>query len=203
MKQTVFVVDDDEAVRDALSMLMHATGLEVETFPSAAAFLNSYRLERPGCLLLDVRMPGTSGLALQQELMARRIGIPIVFLTGHADVPLAVQAMKQGAYDFIEKPIASPKLIPAIKGALAFDAERRQRAAAGTVPEANVSKLLSTLSEREHEVLNMVLEGKQTRVIAESLGITVKTVEFHRAKLREKLGVNSMAELFRLLLGNN
>ena len=202
MKQTVFVVDDDEAVRDALKMLLRAMNLDVETFASAAAFLNSYRLDRPGCLLLDVRMPGTSGLVLQQELAARNFGIPIVFLTGHGDVPMAVHAMKQGAYDFIEKPIAPPRLIPAVQGALAYDAERRQRTTQAAAPNNDVSMLLATLSEREQEVLAMVLEGRPTRIIAESLAITVKTVEFHRARIREKLGVSSMAELFRLLLSN-
>jgi FixJ family two-component response regulator len=203
MKQTVFVVDDDEAVRDALKMLLHAAGMQVELFASAASFLNHYRLDHPGCVVLDVRMPGTSGLALQEELNHRLISLPVVFLTGHADVPIAVRAMKQGAFDFIEKPIAAQRLVPAIRNALAFDAEQRSRIPQLSAREGSTVELLGLLSEREREVLAFVLDGTPTRGIAEQLRLSIKTVEFHRARIREKLGVTSMAELFRLFLGNN
>lgn len=199
--QTVFVIDDDEAVRDALSMLFRAAGLRVETYTSAGNFLKSYRLERGGCLVLDIRMPGMSGLALQEELRRRRMSIPIVFLTGHGDVPMAVRAMKDGAFDFIEKPIDSQRLIPSVLAALKHDSERRIPGAPAPDKPARVSDpRLANLTEREREVLDLILQGRQTRAIAESLGITVKTVEFHRAHIREKLGVNSLAELFTLFL---
>lgn len=197
----VYVVDDDEAVRDALKMLLCAAGLQVEVHPSAASFLKSCRPGQPGCLVLDVRMPGMSGLALQDELGKRRFTMPVVFLTGHADVPMAVRALKQGAYDFIEKPLDSQRLVLAVMNALRFDAEQRARSRL-RVEENNddVAIRLAALSEREREVLDQVLQGRQTREIAEALAISVKTVEFHRARIRDKLGVASLAELFKLFL---
>lgn len=198
--QTIYIVDDDEAVRDALRMLLGTTGLRVETFASAAAFLKDYRPAQPGCLVLDVRMPGMSGLALQEELYKRRVRIPIVFLTGHADVPIAVRALKKGAFDFIEKPLDSQRLIVSVLNALRFDAEQRMQAAQQASDSNPAAARLALLSEREREVLDRVLAGKQTRVIAEELCISVKTVEFHRARIREKLGVASLAELFQLFL---
>jgi FixJ family two-component response regulator len=198
--QTVYIVDDDEAVRDALRMLLDAAGLRAETFASAAAFLKDYRPAPAECLVLDVRMPGMSGLALQDELHKRRMRIPIVFLTGHADVPIAVRALKKGAFDFIEKPLDSQRLVVSVMNALRFDAEQRQQPAQQSAEPDPVSARLALLSEREREVLDLVLQGRQTRVIAEALCISVKTVEFHRARIREKLGVGSLAELFGLFL---
>ncbi|HVL75460.1 MAG TPA: response regulator [Noviherbaspirillum sp.] len=199
LEPTVFVVDDDEAVRDALKMLLSATGLRVEAHPSAASFLKHYHAAQPGCLVLDIRMPGMSGLALQDELHKRRVSLPIVFLTGHADVPIAVRALKQGAFDFIEKPLDSQRLVIAVMNALRADAEQRARVPVAASEEGKVAGL-DTLTEREHEVLGLVLEGKSTRDIAAALSISVKTVEFHRARIREKLGVASLAELFKLFL---
>lgn len=198
--QTVYIVDDDEAVRDALRMLLGTAELRVETFASAAAFLKDYRPAQAGCLVLDVRMPGMSGLALQEELYKRRVRIPIVFLTGHADVPIAVRALKKGAFDFIEKPLDSQRLIVSVLNALRFDAEQRVQAVQQASDSNPAAARLALLSEREREVLDRVLMGKQTRVIAEDLCISVKTVEFHRARIREKLGVASLAELFQLFL---
>lgn len=199
MNQTVFVVDDDEAVRDAMTMLLRAVDLRVETFASAAAFLHGYRLDQRGCIVLDVRMPGTSGLVLQDQLLGRHIQLPVIFLSGHADVPIAVLAMKQGAFDFIEKPIAAQRLVPVIHAALAFDRQQ----GAGTVSQSrvqqHVAELLTSLTSREREVLNLVVDGQPTREIAARLEVSIKTVEFHRARIREKLGVSSMAELFKLL----
>ena len=193
---TVFIVDDDEAVRDSLRMLLCAVGLRVETHASALAFLESYRPERPGCLVLDIRMPGMSGLTLQEELNKRRVRIPIVFLTGHGDVPIAVGALKKGAFDFIEKPFEEHRLVYAVFNALKAYEDRRPR----VQQSEDAAKLLASLSQREREVLDLVLEGKQSRVIAAELFISEKTVEFHRARIREKLHVNSLAELFRLCL---
>lgn len=197
-EQTIFVVDDDEAVRDALKLLLGASGLRVEACPSAAAFLKSYTLGDSGCLVLDIRMPGMSGLALQDELISRRIALPIIFLTGHADVPIAVQAMKRGAFDFIEKPLDSQRLIQSVDSALAYVRQQRKTHVAPDGRNDELDARLAQLSLREREVLDMVLEGKQTRLIAEVLGISIKTVEFHRARIREKLNVGSLGELFQL-----
>lgn len=199
MNQTVFVVDDDEAVRDAMTMLLRAVDLRVETFASAAAFLHGYKLDQRGCIVLDVRMPGTSGLVLQEQLRGRHIHLPVIFLSGHADVPIAVLAMKQGAFDFIEKPIAAQRLVPVIHAALAFDRQQGAGTASQGRPQQHVAELLASLTPREREVLDLVVDGQPTREIAVRLEVSIKTVEFHRARIREKLGVSSMAELFKLL----
>lgn len=199
MNQTVFVIDDDEAVRDALTMLLKAVDLQVETFASAAAFLQGYRLDQRGCIVLDVRMPGTSGLVLQDQLHERHIHLPVIFLTGHADVPMAVLAMKQGAFDFIEKPIAAQRLMPVVHTALAFDRQQRAGASSQARPQQHAAELLASLTSREREVLHLVMDGQPTREIAARLNVSIKTVEFHRARIREKLGVSSTAELFRLM----
>lgn len=196
---TVFVVDDDEAVCDALGMLLRASGMRVETFNSAQAFLNAYRPQRAGCLLLDIRMPGMSGLDLQNELHKRRYTIPIIFLTGHGDVPLAVRALKRGAADFIEKPHEEERLVLAVANALHTDAEQR-REQWRLAPPGDLSTRLATLSDREREVMDRMLAGKPTRQIAEELCISVKTVEFHRARIREKLGAVSQAHLLSLFI---
>ena len=200
---TVFIVDDDDAVCDALGMLLRASGMRVETFNSAQAFLNIYRPQRTGCLLLDIRMPGMSGLDLQDELHKRRYAIPIVFLTGHGDVPLAVRALKRGAADFIEKPHEEERLVLAVANALLSDAAQRREqwkvAPSGTTG-GDLSARLATLSDREREVMEHMLAGKLTRQIAETLCISVKTVEFHRARIREKLGAVSQAHLLSLFI---
>ncbi len=198
-RHRVSIIDDDEAVRDALCMLLEAAGLRVEGFPSVAAFLKDFRPGQFDCLVLDVRMPGMSGLALQEELYKRRVRIPIVFLIGHGDVPMAVRALKRGAFDFIEKPLDPQRLVLAVLNALRSETEPRGPAAAAGEERDPVGERLALLSEREREVLDFVLKGMQTRTIADTLCISVKTVEFHRARIREKLGVTSLAELFRLL----
>lgn len=197
----VSIIDDDEAVRDALCMLLGAAGLRAESFPSAAAFLKDFRQGQSDCLVLDVRMPGMSGLALQEELYKRRVRLPIVFLTGHGDVPIAVRALKRGAYDFIEKPLDPQRLVLAVMNALRSEVGQRGPAAPRDEEPDPVAERLALLSEREREVLDFVLHGLQTRAIAETLCISIKTVEFHRARIREKLGVTSLAELFKLLHG--
>lgn len=201
-KSTVFVVDNDEAVCDALGMLLRASGMRVETFLSAVAFLDAYRPTRSGCLVLDIRMPGMSGLDLQDELHKRKISIPIVFLTGHGDVPMAVRALKKGAVDFIEKPHEEGRLVLAVLNALRVDEERRKQASRHDEISPELTRRLTTLSEREREVLEHILGGKPTRLIAEELHIGIKTVEFHRARIREKLGVASQAQLFSLFISS-
>lgn len=196
--QTVFVVDDDEAVRDALKVLLRSAGLQVEVFASSAAFLNSYTLDHAGCMVLDVRMPGMGGLALQDEMLRRRLGIPIIFMTGHADVVIVVAAMKKGAFDFMEKPLDSRRLITTVVEALNFDiAQRSQTARQEAQSNPNAARL-ATLTERERQILAQVLKAIPSRAIAEELKLSLKTVEFHRARMREKLGVTSLPELFRL-----
>ncbi|MBL0167668.1 MAG: response regulator transcription factor [Propionivibrio sp.] len=199
---TVFVVDDDAAVCDALGMLLRTAGMEVETFRSAASFLKELRPGQTGCLVLDIRMPGMSGLDLQDELHRRKIYIPIVFLTGHGDVPMAVRALKKGAVDFIEKPHEAERLVLAVLNALRMDDERRKQTNRHGDLSLDLATRLATLSEREREVLNRILEGKQTRQITDELCISVKTVEFHRARIRDKLGVATQAQLFILFIAS-
>lgn len=199
-KQTVFVIDDNEPVRDSLKMLLHAAGLHIETFASALSFLKDYRPGGHDCMILDIRMPGMSGLELQEELYKRRIQIPIIFLTGHADVPIAVRALKKGAFDFIEKPLDSQRLVLAVLNALKFSSQQQSHILNHTDQDPAIANRLALLSKREREVMDLVLQGKSTRAIAEQLNISTKTVEFHRARIREKLGVASLAELFQLFL---
>jgi FixJ family two-component response regulator len=188
-------------MRDALLMLMRAAGLTAEAFATAKDFLHQFDARRSGCLLLDIRMPGMNGLELQAELHKRRIQLPIVFLTGHGDVPMAVRAMKAGAVDFIQKPLDQDRLVVAVMNALKADLERnRMLPDLADLPD-DASVRLETLSEREREVLQHVLRGRQTREIAEMLCISVKTVEFHRANIRDKLGVGNVHELFSHFYG--
>lgn len=200
-EHTVFIVDDDAAVCDALGMLLRAAGMKVETYRSAVSFLKkAHRPDHTSCLLLDIRMPGISGLDLQDELRKRRIPIPIVFLTGHGDVPMAVRALKKGAFDFIEKPHEEERLVLAVLNALRMDENRRKQANRHDETSQELATRLATLSDREREVLDQILDGKPTRRIADELRISVKTVEFHRARIREKLGVASLPQLFRLFI---
>lgn len=198
-KRTVFVVDDNEAVRDALGMLLRSADLSVELFDCASAFLKGYRQGVSGCLVLDIRMPGMSGLELQDELHKRQIHLPIVFLTAHGDIPMAVRALKRGAFDFIEKPHDEGRLVLAVLNALRIDDERRRSLKQKRRPDFVAAKL-EALSEREREVLDLILAGKQTRQISDELCVSIKTIEFHRSRIREKLGVSSLAELFHLCL---
>ena len=186
----VYVVDDDDAVRDSLAMLFRNGGLSVETFASGDLLLEHARLDEDCCLVLDIRMPGLSGSALHDELKRRRIDAPVIFITGHGDIPMAVEAVKKGAYDFIEKPFDDLHLLAQVRRALEAGS---RRSGAGR-------ERLSKLSAREHEVLDRVLQGMPSRQIAGELAISLKTVEFHRGRIMQKLGVRSAAELFRLCL---
>lgn len=196
---TVFVVDDDNAMRSSLKWLIESVGLGVESFASADEFLDSYYPGRAGCLLLDVRMPGMSGLELQEYLNAHDIRIPVIIITGHGDVHMAVRAMKSGAVDFIEKPFNDELLLDAIRNALMLDERRRGHRA----ERAELAARLEQLTPREHEVMEMVADGRSNKEIANALGVSAKTVEAHRARVMEKMEARSLAELVRMVLTAN
>lgn len=193
-EQTVFVVDDDAAVRDALSWLIKSVGLKVETFGSAQEFLEKLNPKRGGCVVLDVRMPGMSGLELQEKLTADQVTLPVIIVTGHGDVPMAVRAVKAGAFDFIEKPFNDQVLLDRIQQALKRQVETRK------VEEqrGEVAVRLNTLTPREKEVLHMVVSGNPNKVIAAQLGISCRTVEIHRGRVMEKMKADSLSELVRM-----
>jgi two-component system response regulator FixJ len=193
---TVFVVDDDPAVRHSLAWLIESVGLRVETFPSAQSFLESYDPDRHGCLVLDVRMPGMSGVDLQERLMGMKAELPVIFVTGHGDVPMAVRAMKRGALDFIEKPFNNQELLDRIHQALQRDAwQRRERARL-----ADLCARVACLTPRECEVMDRVVAGQSNKTVARDLGVSVKTVEAHRARLMEKMQARSVSELVQMVL---
>lgn len=191
---TVFVVDDDQAMRNSLKWLIESVGMRVELFGSADDFLSSYYPGRSGCVLLDVRMPGMSGLDLQEYLSEHDIGIPVIIITGHGDVPMAVRAMKAGAVDFIEKPFNDEALLDAIRIALVQDQRQRDRHA----ERAEVTARFAQLTPREAEVMAMVTDGRSNKEIANALGVSAKTVEAHRARVMEKMMAGSLAELVRM-----
>jgi two-component system response regulator FixJ len=193
---TVFIVDDDPAMRDSMSFLVRSVGMAVETFTSAQVFLDSYDPERPGCLVLDVRMPGMSGLELQEFLVERGIQTPVVMVTGYGDVPMAVRALKGGAVDFLEKPFTDQELIDTVNEALARDARQRVKEA----ERAKVKERIARLTPREREVMDLVIEGKPNKVIAAELGLSPKTVEVHRSRVMAKMQVSSLAALLQSVL---
>jgi len=193
---TAYVVDDDESIRTLWRWLMESNGIAVQTFATAAAFIAAYRRDDPGCLLLDLRLPGMSGLELQAYLRERGIEIPIVFVSGHGNVSTAVSAIKGGAVDFIEKPFGYREVLAIIAKAFERDHELRGQRARSTQNSARYA----SLSEREREVMKHVANGKPNKVIAVELGISVKTVEFHRAHVMEKMGVTSIADLVQRMV---
>ncbi|MBV8031611.1 MAG: response regulator transcription factor [Betaproteobacteria bacterium] len=194
---TAYVVEDDESIRTLWRWLMESNGIAVRTFPTAPAFIESYVPGEPGCLVLDLRLPGMSGLELQAHLRSRGIELPIVFVTAHGDVRTAVKAIQDGAVDFIEKPFGYREAVAVVRKAFERDADNRRTKA--RVEE--VARRLETLTDREHAVLRCVIAGKLNKVIADELGISVKTVEAHRAKIMEKMEVDSVAELVQQTLG--
>lgn len=198
-KSTVFVVDDDQAMRNSLKWLIESVGVQVESFSSADDFLAQYQPGRNGCLVLDVRMPGMSGLDLQEQLTQRNFQIPVVIITGHGDVPMAVRAMKSGAIDFIEKPFNDEVLLDAIRRAIAFGEQQRSH----EIEHRQIQERLQHLTPREHEVMQMVTEGRSNKEIANSLGVSAKTIEAHRARVMEKMQAGSLAELVRMVLAVN
>ena len=192
----VWIVDDDEAMRSSLKWLIESVGMRVESHDSANAFLQSHYPGRFGCLLLDVRMPGMSGLELLEHLRAQQMMPPTIIITGHGDVPMAVRAMKTGALDFIEKPFNDEVLLDSIRRALVVEEQRRDTSAS----LAEVASRLENLTPREHEVMQMVTEGMSNKEIANSLGVSAKTVEAHRARVMEKMQAGSLAELVRMAI---
>lgn len=192
---TVYVVDDDESIRTLWRWLMESNGVAVQTYASAADFIGAYCRGDPGCLVLDVRLPGMSGLELQAYLKREAIDIPIVFVTGHGDVPTAVNALKGGAVDFIQKPFGYREVLDIIERAFERDARNREK----RIRQLGIVDRVAALTEREREVMQHVIGGKPNRVIAEELDISVKTVEFHRAKVMEKMGAASVAMLVQLM----
>lgn len=191
----VFIVDDDEAIRDALSWLLQSRGVEAQGFESAETFLNQWNPDMGGCLLLDIRMSGMSGLDLFDRLREVQARLPVIFLTGHGDVPMAVGALKKGARDFVEKPFNDNDLVDRVIEALEWDAQRR----ADEAGLADLNARLEQLTARERQVMDLVLAGKLNKVIADELGITMRTVEVHRAHVFEKMGVKTAVELAQLL----
>ena len=193
---TVFVVDDDEDVRIAIKWLLQLVALKAETFASAEQFLHAYTPDRPGCLVLDVRMPCMGGLELLKQLQAKGVMLPIIILTGHADVPMAVCALTGGAFDFIEKPFSDERLLEKIRHALEIDTRRRGRLAKRDA----VAARFNTLTPRECEVLERIVQGQTNKIISMELGISVKTVETHRGHIMEKMQTKSLAELVAMHL---
>ena len=190
----VYIVDDDQAIRHAMGLLLKSVGLQHEVFTSADEFLETHSGNNNGCLVLDIRMPGLSGLELQQKLIELGSSLPIIFISGHGDIPMAVEAMQKGAFDFIQKPFRDQELLDRISEALNTarmrEAEREQK--------LDVQDRIDTLTKREHEVLDLVVTGKPNKIIAHELGVSQRTIEIHRARVMEKMRAKSLAELVRM-----
>jgi two-component system, LuxR family, response regulator FixJ len=192
----VFIVDDDDAVRNSIRLLMKSLDLATRPLSTAQEFLSTYDPQQPGCLILDVRMPGMSGLELQQQLNVRGAIIPVIFITGHGDVPMAVEAMQQGAFEFLQKPFRDQDLIERVQRALARDQTTR----AELSERANVRERFDSLTPREREVLALVTSGKANKVMAADLNVSQRTVEIHRARVMEKMHASSLAQLVRMMM---
>ncbi|MEY3976144.1 MAG: hypothetical protein RLZZ33_1199 [Pseudomonadota bacterium] len=193
---TVYVVDDDDAVRSSLRLLLKSVGLPTVAHASAQEFLATWDGEQPGCLVLDVRMPGMSGIELQTELNQRGAIIPVIFISGHGDIPMAVEAIQHGAFDFLQKPFRDQELIDRVQRALTSDAEHRQL----LQQRETLRHRFDSLTPREQEVLQLVTQGKANKVMAGDLGVSQRTVEIHRARVMEKMGAQSLAQLVRMVL---
>lgn len=192
---TVFIVDDDPAVRDSLRWLLESMRLRVATFDSAEAFLKFYTMHMVGCLVLDVRMPGMSGLQLQQHLTKQQYALPIIFITGHGDIPMAVRAMQAGAKYFLEKPFEDQLLLDYVNEALALDKENQQARLRLTMIRARIANL----TDRETEVMDLVIHNHSNKEIAEKLGVSIKTVEFHRSHMMDKMHASSLIDLLNMV----
>ena len=190
---TVVVIDDDQSVREALQGLLQSVALPVELFSSVREFLDSNRLDAPGCLVLDVRLPGQSGLDFHDDLVKANVPLPVIFISGHADVPMSVKAMKAGAVEFLTKPIRQQDLLDAIHRAIEHDRSRREEAQV----TARLRARFDTLTAREREVMRLVTAGRLNKQVAAEIGISEATVKLHRGQLMRKLGVQSLAELVR------
>jgi two-component system, LuxR family, response regulator FixJ len=195
---TVFVVDDDSGARSSLRLLLKSMGLQTVALDSAAAFLEAYG-DQPGCLLLDVRMPGISGLELQQQLTLQGKIIPVIFITGHGDIAMAVEAMQHGAFDFLQKPFRDQELLERVQRALVKDRDNRARL---QVVDSTQQRL-DTLTPRERQVLDLVVSGTPNKVMAYRLGISQRTIEIHRARVMDKMDASSLAQLVRMMVDLN
>lgn len=200
MKETstpmVFIVDDDSGVRSSIRVLMKSIGLAATPFASAREFLEAYNPHQPGCLVLDIRMPGMSGLELQEALNDRGAVIPVIFITGHGDIPMAVEAMRHGAFDFLQKPFRDQDLIDRIQKALEQDKETRENLR----EHGRIRARIASLTPREKEVLELLTTGKANKMMAQDLGLSQRTVEIHRAHVMEKMGARSVAQLVRMVM---
>jgi two-component system response regulator FixJ len=192
----VFVVDDDDAVRNSLRLLLKSAGFSTEVAASAQEFLSTYDAAQPGCLLLDVHMPGMTGLEMQHQLNVRGAAIPVIFITGHGDIPMAVEAMQHGAFDFLQKPFRDQELLDRVQRALTRDTEYRARLR----QTERIRERLASLSPREREVLDLVTQGKANKMVAGDLGVSQRTVEIHRAHVMQKMEAGSLAELVRMMM---
>jgi len=192
-RQQIFIVDDDDAQRDSLVWLLESHGYAVKAFSSARDFLAVWDKHLAGCLLLDVRMPGVSGLELFENLTRRHSALPVIFITGHGDVAMAVAALKKGAADFIEKPFSAEEMLKIVENCLARESEEREH----RHNRADTTQRLAQLTTREREVLDLIIAGKLNKQIADVLGISIKTVEVHRARVMDKMGVSTLASLIR------
>lgn len=193
---TVYVVDDDHAVRDSLSWLIGSINLDVEMYSNADSFLQACQPSHPGCLVLDVRMPGKSGLDMQEDLLDRGITLPVIMITGHADVPMAIRAMKAGALDFVEKPFNDQVLLERIQEAIVLDAAARQQAGRRLLIDSRII----LLTRREREVMDYVVSGRSNKQIADDLGVSIKTIEAHRANMMVKMSANSLSKLVEMVV---
>ena len=196
---TIYVVDDDDGMRRALSLLLTTVGYKTAAFASPKEFLEKFQRDTAGCLVLDIRMPGMSGLELQQHLNRMGAMLPVIFITGHGDVPMAVQAMKEGAFEFVQKPFRDQDLLDRINHALELDKENRSTLAR----RADVLHRLESLTPREKQVMDLVVDGAANKVIAIDLGLSERTVEIHRSKVMEKMGARSVAHLVKLQLSTS
>ncbi len=195
-KPVVFIVDDEEAIRDSLGMLLESVGIDHMSFESGHAFLDHISDDISGCVVSDIRMPGISGLELQQALMDRRINLPMIFITGHGDVPMAVDAMRQGALDFLSKPFREQELLDRINEAFSVEYQRRESLA----EVEDILQKIKALSAREREVFERISNGQANKVVAIELGISERTVEVHRSSIMRKMKANTLAHLVRMKL---
>jgi FixJ family two-component response regulator len=193
---TVMVVDDDAGVRNAMRVLLKSVGLNSTLFASAQEFLAAYQPSQQGCLVLDIRMPGMSGLELQQQLNLRGAVIPVIFMSGHADIPMAVEAMQHGAFDFLQKPFRDQDLLDRIQRAITKHSELRKSLG----EHARIKAHLGELTPREREVLDFLTQGLQNKAIAQKLAVSPRTIEIHRARVMEKMNAHSIAELVRMMM---
>ncbi len=196
IQQTVYVVEDDEAVRDSLELLLKSDSKPVKTYESADAFLKDYSDKMAGCIVLDIRMPGMDGMELQKKLNDKHSILPIIFVTGHGDVPMAVDAMKEGAVDFIQKPYREEALLEKIEAALEQDQEQRK----SLDEKQEIIRRVKSLTPREREIMDRMIAGQANKVIAIELEISQRTVEIHRSRVMHKMGTHSLAHLVRMVL---